>query len=356
MTKDIYRELQQRLDYYSLGFPPTESGVELKILKHLFDEKDASMFLEMTPMLETPQDVAERTDQSVQGVSGHLEDMAKRKLLFRLKKGDTVKYAAVPFVHGLFEFRTKEMDKELASLVEQYYQEGFKQAMANGADTFLRVVPIQQSIDTTQQVASYEDAREILKNVSRIVVTDCICRKQKETLGKACDKPREVCFMFGSMGQYYLDYNMGREIDAEEAVDILAKAHEAGLVTQPATSQNPSGMCNCCGDCCGVLASLNELAKPAEMVFSNYYAEVDQDLCSGCEACLERCQMEALYLNKDGLSEVNTDRCIGCGLCITTCPTGAARLLPKPGEEQRVPPANSAEQMMSMAQKRGIEI
>mgnify|MGYP000099498172 CR=1 FL=1 len=356
MSQDIYRNLQERLDYYSLGFPPTESGIELQILKHLFDERDAAMFLELTPMLETPEAVAERTEKPVEEVSRHLEDMAERKLLFRLQKGDTPKYGAVPFVHGLFEFRTKELDKELASLVEQYYEEGFKQAMANGADTFLRVVPIQQSIDATQQVASYEDARDILKNAKRIVVTDCICRNQKESLGKACDKPKEVCFMFGSMAKYYLDYNMGREIDAEEAVDILAKAHEAGLVTQPATSQNPSGMCNCCGDCCGVLASLNELNKPAEMVFSNHYAQIDQDLCTGCEICLDRCQMGALYLNEHGLSEVNTDRCIGCGLCVTTCPTEAVRLIPKPEDKQRVPPANSAEQMMTMAQKRGIQI
>jgi hypothetical protein len=45
MSENIYRQLQQRLDFYSMGFPATESGIELKILKHLFSEDDAKMFL-----------------------------------------------------------------------------------------------------------------------------------------------------------------------------------------------------------------------------------------------------------------------------------------------------------------------
>ena len=160
--------------------------------------------------------------------------------------------------------------------------------------------------------------------------------------------------MFGSMGQYYLDRKIGREISLEEAVDILARCREAGLVTQPATSQNPSGMCNCCGDCCGVLKALNKHPRPAELVFSNHMAMVESDECTGCETCLDRCQMNALRINAGEVAEVNTDRCIGCGLCVTTCPTEAIRLMAKPEMEYHVPPKNSAEQMMSMAQKRGL--
>ena len=49
MSTDVYRELQERLDTYSMGFPPTESGVEIKILKRLFSGEDAAMFLALTP-------------------------------------------------------------------------------------------------------------------------------------------------------------------------------------------------------------------------------------------------------------------------------------------------------------------
>ena len=90
------------------------------------------------------------------------------------------------------------------------------------------------------------------------------------------------------------------------------------------------------------------------MVFSNYTAMVESDECTGCESCVDRCQMNALRITGEDVAEVNKDRCIGCGLCVITCDTEAIRLIPKIEAEYHVPPANSAEQMMRMAQKRGL--
>ena len=354
MTKDIFRKLQQRLDQYSMGFPATASGIEIKILEYLFSNEDAALFLALSPRLETGHSVAQRMGRSEQDITDHLEDMAERGLLFRSKKQDTIKYAAIPFVHGLFEFQVKNLQPDLADMVEQYSREGFDTAICQSADFFLRTVPVHQSVDITQQIANYDDALKILKEKEIIVVTDCICRKRKELIHQSCGKPLEACFMFGSMGQYYLDRGMGRQIDFDEAVSIMTKCREAGLVTQPATSQNPSGMCNCCGDCCGILEALNKDPRPAELVFSNHFAVVDDTTCSGCETCLDRCQMKAIHMTEDSLAEVNLDRCIGCGLCVTTCPEDALTLMLKPAEQQRIPPATNAEQMLRMAQKRGI--
>ncbi len=355
MTNDIYRELQRRLDKYSLGFPETETGVEIKILKKLFSQDDADLFLALSPILEKPEAIAKRRNQPVEAIAKQLEDMAARGLLFRRKKDDVVKYGAIPFVHGVFEFQVSRMDKDLAEMVDQYYHDGFNQAIIKGNDYFLRTVPINQSIDVKQNVAVYEDACEILRNMNLIVVTDCICRKQKDMLGGSCGKPLEVCFMFGSMAQYYLDHDMGRQVNADEAIRILESAQEAGLVTQPATAQNPSGMCSCCGDCCGILGSINLHPRPAEIVFSNYYAALDQELCTGCETCVDRCQMNALRMNDDELAEINPDRCIGCGLCVITCPADALTLTPKSDDLRRVPPVSGFDQMAAMAQKRGIQ-
>ena len=60
MSDDIYRKLQERLDLYSMGFPATDSGIELKILRYLFSEDDADMFLVLSHSLETPESVASR--------------------------------------------------------------------------------------------------------------------------------------------------------------------------------------------------------------------------------------------------------------------------------------------------------
>ncbi len=354
MTDPIFRQLQKQLDQYSLGFPATKSGIEILILEKLFTIEHARIFLQLTPMLETPEAIAPKTKMDADKAAVTLADMADRGLLFSLKKADNVRYGAIPFVHGLFEFQINKMDRELAAMVRQYMDEEFKDAMAASLSNFLRVIPVQKSVDARSRVAAYEDAVKILENADPIVITECACRKSSKMIDTACDKPLEVCFMFGSMGQYYLDHDMGRKIDAQEGARILSHAHDSGLVTQPATAQNPSGMCNCCGDCCGPLTSLKGHPKPAELVFTNHFAIVDQDLCTGCEICLDRCQMDAFLMNDDTLAQINKDRCIGCGLCVTTCPTEAITLEQKPEDAFLEPPANSFEQMMTMAQKRGV--
>lgn len=354
MTDSIYRRLQQRLDLYSMGFPATASGIELKILRHLFSEDDADLFLAMSPTLEDAEAVAARLGQPDATVAARLDDMAERGLLFRLRKNGSARYGAIPFVHGLFEFQVKNLDRTLAEMVERYFAEGFEKAMQQGADYFLRPIPVHRSVDARHRVAAYDDAVAILKSKPRIVVAECICRKRMAVVDKGCGKPMEACFMFGSMGQYYLDRGMGREVSLEEAKAILEACREAGLVTQPATAQNPSGMCNCCGDCCGVLAALNKHPKPAELVLANHLAVVAPEDCTGCESCLERCQVNALSMGEDETAQVDPDRCIGCGLCVVACPAAAITLEAKPEGERRVPPTSMAEQMMLLAQKRGL--
>jgi len=350
MTQDVFRQLQERLDQYSMGFPATDSGVEMEILKELFSVEDAQTFLQLTPRPETPEAVAERCGASVDTVAAHLDDMAERGLLFRLRKGGVSTYGAIPFVHGLFEFQVATLTPRLAGLVQRYMDEAFNGAITRGAAAFLRTVPIQRTLQVMHHVAAYEDAAQILRTAGKVVVTDCICRKQKRLVGQGCDAPLEVCFMFGSMGQYYVDRGMGREISTDEALQILTTAQDAGLVTQPATAQNPGGMCNCCGDCCGVLTSLKRHPRPADKVFSNYFAAVTRGVCTGCETCVDRCQMDAIQMGPDGeAAEILRERCIGCGLCVAACPEGALELVLKPEGERREPPATGFEQMAFMA-------
>ncbi len=355
MAQDLYSRLQKRLDKYSIGFPATESGIEITILRRLFDERDGELFLGMSPKLETPAEAAARLGRPVEELAAQMDSMAERGLLFRRRKGGESKYAAIPFIHGLFEFQVKDLDPELAGLMEKYAAEAnFQRAMQTSAGAFLRTIPVQRSVAVEHHVAAYEDAAALLGQVEQIVLAECICRKEKATLGKGCGKLSEACFMFGSMGQYYLDRGMGRKVSLEEALEVLKQAAEQGLVTQPGTAQNPAGMCNCCGDCCGVLLALRLHPKPAQMVFSNHVAQLDRELCTGCGVCLDRCQMDALSLDDEGLAVLNLDRCIGCGLCTLTCPGEALTLAPKPEDLRVAPPVTSADQMRYMAQRRGL--
>jgi ferredoxin len=201
------------------------------------------------------------------------------------------------------------------------------------------------------QVMPYEAAEEIIRRQSKIVVAPCICRREHQMAGSGCDKPLEVCMLFGSGAYYYEQNKLGRAITADEALEILDRAMEAGLVLQPGNAQKPANICMCCGCCCQILKNLNNLDKPAFAVESNYYAEVDPDKCNGCGVCETRCQMGAVELQNT--ARILLDRCIGCGLCVPSCETEAVHLMAKDTDRQVVPPKNLVDTYMQLARERG---
>jgi ferredoxin len=355
MTADIYKRLREQLDQYSIGFPETESRTEMKILRKLFTEEEADMYLNMSLMLESPKAVAERLKRDPEQVGGILERMFEKGLVFRLKKGGEAKYGASAFVVGIYEFQLRDMDREFAELMEKYMEEAFGKSMSAHMVP-LRTVPVNRSLDVAWPVAPYEDIKAIMRSKDNIAVADCVCRKQQDLIDKGCGKPMEVCFSFGSHADYYVDKGMARRIDQEEAMEILDLSEEAGLVPQPYNAKNPGGICNCCGDCCGVLRALRKQARPVDKVMTNYYAEVDSDQCTACETCIERCQMDAIAIGEEGMAEVSRDRCIGCGLCVTTCPEEALTLMYKSDEERREPPATAKDTMMEITGQRGTSL
>jgi ferredoxin len=135
-----------------------------------------------------------------------------------------------------------------------------------------------------------------------------------------------------------LSFGTSREIDKQETIEILNKAQEEGLILQPTNIQKPISICACCGDCCHFLTAVKKLPRPVDYFATNYYSEVDENLCTGCSTCVERCQMGALTL-VDNVSHVNLDFCIGCGNCVSNCPSNAIHLVKK--SKELVPPKDT---------------
>ena len=353
MKNDIYVKLRQKLDRYSVGFPTTRSGVELEILKELFSEMEAEMFLNMELPGETCEQVARRLGRDPDRTAKLLDQMANKGLLFRLKKEDAAFYSAMPYVIGIYEYQVRHMDKKRAELFDRYLEEKLSERVAEYGIP-LRPIAVNRSLDVSRPVSTYEDAREIIKSQDQIAVAKCICRLEKNHLGKGCGKPLEVCLSFGAHAQYCVDIGMSRWIGQEEALKIMDKSDEAGLVPMPTNSQTPVGICNCCGDCCAVLTSIKKRPRPVEGILSNFHAVVDPDLCMACELCKERCQMEAIDIGPDDTALVDLDRCIGCGLCMTTCPAGAISLESIPETERSAPPVKFRDAVMEIMHHRGI--
>jgi NAD-dependent dihydropyrimidine dehydrogenase PreA subunit len=350
--EDVYKCLRQRLDAMSVGFPGTDNQVEIRLLKWLFSEEEAKLFLELSPTLETPEAVADRLSLNVKDISEKMAEMAQKGLLFRHRKGDLVRYATPPFVVGIYEHQVKRIDSEFAKAFEKYFETAFGPSLESFQTPVLRTIPINRQLAATYPVAPYEDVLRIIEDQKKIAVAPCMCRTVARLNKKSCEKSTENCFLFGSHAEYYVENGLGRFINKEEAREIVKQNEEEGLVMQPFNSQKAGGMCSCCGDCCGILRSLKMQPNPAHAIRSNYFAQVEGELCTGCGTCVERCQMEAIDVD-DSISEINLDRCIGCGLCVSTCPAGAISLIQKPGEQLYEPPDSGVETYIRIAQERG---
>ena len=209
-----------------------------------------------------------------------------------------------------------------------------------------------KSLNAEMKIMPYEAAEEIIGKQSKIVVAPCICRKEHNLVGDGCNKLMEACLIFGSGAYYYEQNGLGRTITKQEALDIVSQAMDSGLVLQPGNAQVPANICMCCGCCCQVLRNLNRLDTPAKAVASNYFAVVDEENCTACGVCEERCQMAAIDI--EDTASVNLDRCIGCGLCVPTCDYDAIRLIEKQEGEKTVPPKNVVGTYLKLAKERGL--
>lgn len=347
----VYSRLAKHLDTLPAGFPSTESGVELRILKRLFTPQEAEAALGLTMKQEPASSIAERLNTDEKELEALLETMAGKGLIFRSSRGDTPVYMASQFVVGIWEYHLNDMDEELIRDVNAYLPEFMRKSWIKHETKQLRVIPISKKIVAENIIMPYEVAEEIIRRQRKIVVADCICRKEHRMVGKGCDNPMEVCLLFGSGAFYYEKNGLGRAIDQEEALRILDLGREAGLVLQPGNSQKPVNICMCCGCCCQVLINLKTLDHPALAVHTNFYAKVDEQACESCEACLDRCQLDAITMEDTAV--VDLRRCIGCGLCVTVCPTEAMSLERKPAKDHYVPPKTIVETYINMARERG---
>lgn len=52
------------------------------------------------------------------------------------------------------------------------------------------------------------------------------------------------------------------------------------------------------------------------------HALIHEDLCDGCERCVEVCP-EGAVTQEGGATKIDCNRCVGCGECMTVCPAGA---------------------------------
>jgi len=341
---EVYKKLQQHLDKMPIGFPASKSGSGLRLLTYLFTPEEAELatYLRFSwnRDLEPIDTIYERIKEkklTKKQLEQKLDTMVKKGLLM-FKKEDGLKYYGNALLAvGMFEFQVNRLDqlpKEFIKDFNEYMDEAWLPEAFKVKGAQLRTIPIEKSIEFEQNVNQFDSLESLIENTQApFMVTNCVCRQLKDLEGDPCKVTtrREVCMGFGYAAEMYIEQGWGREISKEEAIEILKQNQEDGLVLQPDNSQELGFLCSCCSCCCESLSRYIKFPRPSNMTITNYFAEIDPELCTGCGTCVDICPMEAIKL-RDDISKIKQKRCIGCGNCVVKCPVEAISLKKKERE------------------------
>ena len=354
MHTQIYRKLRGHYHQHPLGFPETESEVELKILERLFNEEEAEMALHLTPRPETAEALAERLGKDPEELTFLLQRMADRGQILTVGEKGNRRYLLVPYIPGIWEFQLNRLDREFGEDCEAYYAHQARE-MFSSATPPVRVVTVERHVHGTMEVYPFEMASQIVREAKKIALSDCICRKQKKLLGKGCHRPQdEVCINFSPVAEYFIEHGLGREASVDDALKAIERGEQAGLVrTAICNVQRPLAICQCCSCCCHTLRAVHELEIPTAVAKANFVPVIDIESCNGCEDCVDICHMDALSLDKNEKAIWNPARCIGCGLCVSECPTGAITLERVPEQQTAIPEETFTKLMITIAHEKG---
>jgi Na+-translocating ferredoxin:NAD+ oxidoreductase subunit B len=348
---DIHKSLRQVLDAHPSTAPQAESIHE--ILKILFTPQEAAVAVRMSYKVKPVVAIAAKVGLSENETKKHLEAMADKGIIMsRYKEGEKF-YGLLPLIPGVFEFPFMKsslapLHQRLGELWEDYHREALGAAFAGNPTPLMRVVAVDKAIPSRDRVHPYEEVVRFIEEASFIALADCACRVSVN----ACDKPKDVCLIFGHAAEFLAERGFARQISREEGLDVLDRAEAAGLVhTSNNSADRANLICNCCPCCCTVLRGKTQLNHPHAFEPSRYEAKVNSEECSGCAICAEeRCPVQAITMVTD-IAVVDVKECIGCGLCVSSCPTGAMVL----AERSEIPatPATVTEMGMKVLQEKG---
>ena len=335
---ELYGRLREHLNNFLMGMP--HEPTLMQMLKVMFPLDEAEIALKI-PMADTKLSELEQQFPEVDNLEEILMRMVDRGTVFwnqapgkekvyRLMTG-VGGWAETPFWGG----RDTPQAREMAPLYKNLKTLAYSKALAEGAP-LVRVIPVMESLEDSSAVLPYDELIPKIEATKFRAVAHCPCRHAANLRGEGCDHTVDNCLHFGTFARFMVEQDIAREISVEETIDILKAARSEGLVH---VANNMDGhlesICNCCtcGDCYW-LNTAKDINRDVLME-SNYVAKADEDTCTLCGECEERCPMEAIEVDGHDCAEVDAKLCIGCGVC-TICDEEAIKLVPR--ETIKTPP------------------
>ncbi|NHI92831.1 MAG: 4Fe-4S dicluster domain-containing protein [Candidatus Lokiarchaeota archaeon] len=349
---DIYEKIRLSMNK---GWPlklPKEKSV-LDILKIIYaEEEDAkivSVFDQAMFDLKSPKKIAKITGIPLEKVIERCEAMVRRGVILKMGK----KYGIFAAMPGLIEFYfiANENEEEMkmgAKLLDESFGKIAPEWFASGYPFFRnlpssslkeKTIEIDEKIeDVGQKFLVYEDIEAYINRCTNITVVNCACRTISDLLGDKCEKMTEdVCMALNMAGDSLEPYGLGRKVSKEEALEIVKKCEDSGLIHTINNASGPDApmmICNCCPCHCEVIKALKKFQNPSALARSNFKPVFNQENCVLCNKCIQICPMDALWHHYSHTGKNAEERvmfkenfCIGCGLCAHHCPKDAIKMI-----------------------------
>ncbi|HEX9288517.1 MAG TPA: 4Fe-4S dicluster domain-containing protein [Anaeromyxobacteraceae bacterium] len=372
--KDEYRGLVARLGRGTMALPEPGSARAWQgwreILEILYTPEEALLASRLPARPAPLATLSARLGVAEAELAPRLDAMCDKGLVMDLVHPRTGQraYLLSPPVVGFFEYslmRAKDSipKKRMAEALHAYtHGDPTFAREAFGHPTVVGRALVHEGAladEPLPDVLGWERASEVVGGARAWAVSLCYCRHKAEHVGQSCGAELDICLSLNGGAEFVARRGFGRAVAREEALEVLARAREQGLVQiADNVMSRPTFVCNCCGCCCEQLRAVNDYGLAAVNP-SGFAPAHDAERCAGCSRCARACPVGAIAMEprratgvqKNALApRVDAERCIGCGVCADACHKRALRLV-RSGERPRVP-ANSVEKAVRMALER----
>lgn len=374
-TRDAYKNLEERINWFTQGAPPSETLY--KILQVLYTEKEAKWVALLPVRPFTLKRAAKIWNTSEAKAEKLLDHLCEKALLVDSMYRGERQFVMPPPMAGFIEFalmRTRgDIDQKYLS--ELYYEylnveEDFVKDLFFATETKLGRVFVQEPVltnDKTNHILDYERATHIVEEAKYIGLGTCYCRHKMYHAGHPCaiDAPWDVCLSFDNIARSLAQHGgYAKLISKEEAMDALERSYASNLVQiGENVREHPAFICNCCGCCCEALQAARRFSPMQPVATTNFIPKVSLDKCIGCGKCAKVCPILAISMedspkerpaegkNRKKHAKIDTEICLGCGVCARNCPTKAIAMEHRP--IQVITPVNSTHRFVLQAIEKG---
>ena len=130
----VYHDLQKHLDKQAVGFPATETGVEIRILKELFNPEEAGLVLHLNYKPQSAAAIHNSTKSSglsQEKVESMLKEMVSNGTIGDTERNGIAHYFTIPLLVGIAELHGSKATPQFWADFGEYTAGEFGKAFAS---------------------------------------------------------------------------------------------------------------------------------------------------------------------------------------------------------------------------------